>query len=286
MSERIERLQPIGPTRAEPVAKNPDQKLADAKLQSLIVMPQALAVNMARPTSADRQVKSASETLTAEDRVPPKDSLLAQRIFMGQAVGRKRERRERLKRFLENALFADLEDDGLSVAQRNARDFDEFMSEGSRSTAIFATLTKQLLSEFGLVAVAEFSKNPTLTPAALTTSFARWLRKRTKPLLRLVDLILESKPAPDRNRGKKKLHLPQVLFDEVLQAQIILENQVRARATKRQDKGRFYGLAADSIAPAESPEFNQYFHLVSMCKSWPQFLTRFSNIRANALLLT
>ena len=160
------------------------------------------------------------------------------------------------------------------------------MSEGNRSTTIFATLTKQLLSEFGLVAVAEFSKNPTLTPAALTTLFARWLRKRTKPLLRLVDLILESKPAADRNRGKKKLHLPQILFDEVLQAQIILENQVRAKATKRQDKGRFYGLATDQMAAIETADFNQYFHLVTMCKSWPHFLIRFSNIRANALLLT
>jgi hypothetical protein len=125
-----------------------------------------------------------------------KSSLLAQRVFLGLAVSRKRERKRRLRKAFDNAFERFTEEDD-PLPQDRALFSALLDSNGKTRQYPLAILAKRLVIEFDMLCRRKAMTTASGVPKNATALLSRWLRKNLKPLLRLLDILYYSEPGID-----------------------------------------------------------------------------------------
>jgi hypothetical protein len=271
-----DRIAPIGPS-AKPadIAPKPPVPQNDG------VMP--IGVSLSIQIAATRPTQATTEAARQTEKIDSlgagteggKSSLLAQRIFLGLAVSRKRERKRRLRKAFDHAFDRFSEEDD-PLPQDRALFSALIDSNGKTRQYPLAILAKRLVIEFDLICRRKAMTSNGAVPRNANALLARWLRKNLKPLLRLLDILYYSEPgiAIEYAEGAESF------LNEIVAAQEAVSLFSQSKPSSHAGITKFYqrlpaGQSNDETTPTQD--------IVAKCKTWPEFLSRYSHIRAKTM---
>jgi hypothetical protein len=274
-----DRVAPIGSTN-KPIEFAPKPTLpAEVKMPPV-------ALNLAIQIAATRSTQATSESTKLVDKNAivgagtegGKASLLAQRVFLGLAVSRKRERKRRLRKAFDHAFDRFSEEDD-PLPQDRALFSALLDSSGKTRQYPLAILAKRVVIEFDMLCRRKAMMSSGSVPKNATALLSRWLRKNLKPLLRLLDILYYSEPGISIEYAEGAENF----LNEIVMAQAAVLQFSSSKPTNQAGMTRFYEAPqnADQGGTTEAAKSAQ--DIVAQCKTWPEFLARYSHIRAKTL---
>jgi hypothetical protein len=244
------------------------------------------ALNLSVQIAAVRSTQATTEATKVTDKSPVvgvsieggKTGLLAQRVFLGLAVSRKRERKRRLRKAFDHAFDRFSEEDD-PLPQDRALFSALLDSNGKNRQYPLAIFAKRLIIEYDMLCRRKAVMSGGSVPKNATALLSRWLRKNLKPLLRLLDILYYSEPGIDIEYAEGAENF----LNEIVTAQAAVSQFSSTKPSHQSGMTRFYDSKQD-VSSQHSCEAAQSAHdLVAQCKTWPEFLARYSHIRAKTL---
>jgi CRISPR/Cas system CSM-associated protein Csm2 small subunit len=275
-----DRVAPVGSTTSKPVEFT--QKPSSPNAANM----NPAALTLSAQIAAARSTQATTETTKPTDRNAVvgagteggKSSLLAQRVFLGLAVSRKRERKRRLRKAFDHAFDRFSEEDDPLPQDRAL--FSALLDGGGKNRQYpLAILAKRLVIEFDMLCRRKAMTTSGSVPKNATALLSRWLRKNLKPLLRLLDILYYSEPgiAIEYAEGAESF------MNEIVMAQTAVSQFSNSKPTNQNGMTRFYEAPQNAEQNRTSEAEKSAQDLVAECKTWPEFLARYSHIRARTL---
>jgi hypothetical protein len=274
-----DRVAPIGST-AKPAEFTPKPSLpTKTKLA-----PGAL--NLAIQVAATRSTQATSETTKLIDKNASvgagaeggKSTLLAQRVFLGLAISRKRERKRRLRKAFDHAFDRFSEEDDPLPQDRAL--FSALLDNNAKTRQYpLAILAKRLVIEFDMLCRRKAIASTGSVPKNATALLSKWLRKNLKPLLRLLDILYYSEPGISIEYAEGAEHF----LNEIVAAQSAVSQFSSSKTSHQTGMNKFYETPQKPENRQKNEALQSTQDMVAQCKTWPEFLARYSHIRSKTI---
>jgi hypothetical protein len=281
-----DRIAAIGPLSVDK-ARESNTKIGTTEPNKLSTTQSGLAVLLTAAQASrgsEKMTGSAASALHLATSEGIKSSLLAQRVFLGAAIGRKQSRKERLRKAFEIGFSRFSEDD-----ENLHFDFPEHSSRGvskhRKSDLPLALLAKKLMAEFDVALRRKYRSSSTVDVDTASSSLARWLRKNVTPLIRLLDIIDNTSHTFQSSQLDTSSILIRNFINELTQTVLVVSAHTMSQEADLTNMRRFYGKLIES-KPMPSSQLDLRLAITIECKSWPNFLARYSYIRSQSILIS
>jgi hypothetical protein len=274
-----DRVAPIGSTvKPAELAPKPtlptEMKLAPSSL------------NLAVQIAATRSTQATSEATKLIDRNASvgvgaeggKSTLLAQRVFLGLAVSRKRERKRRLRKAFDHAFDRFSEEDD-PLPQDRALFSALLETNGKTKQYPLAILAKRLVIEFDMLCRRKSIASSGSVPKNATSLLSKWLRKNLKPLLRLLDILYYSEPGISIEYAEGAENF----LNEIIAAQSAVSQFSASKPPHQAGMNKFYETPQKIEHRQNDDALQSTQDIIAQCKTWPEFLARYSHIRSKTI---
>jgi hypothetical protein len=274
-----DRVAPIGST-AKPVELAPKPALPNTTNVTPNVLNLSVQIAAARSTQATTEGTRPADknAIVGAGAEGGKTSLLAQRVFLGLAVSRRRERKRRLRKAFDHAFDRFSEEDD-PLPQDRALFAALLDSKGKTRQYPLAILAKRLVIEFDMLCRRKALTSNAAVPKNATALLSKWLRKNLKPLLRLLDILYYSEPGIAIEYAESAENF----LNEIILAQSAVSQFSSTKPNNQAGMTKFYEAPPTADQPALINGSQSAQDLVAQCKTWPEFLARYSHIRAKTL---